>query len=125
MNLSSYAPHSNFDRQYFSLKYFEMHSSFSHVPQIEDYWVDFQDDNEVRKRFWLRLTMKQVKDFNLQLDTSIIFEEMGKEVVDMEYVKQIKSHPLHTLDWLTLEEDDLQVRTLHVITKTKQWLVSK
>ena len=37
LNLSFYALCPNFDSQDFASKYFEIHSSFSHVPHIEDY----------------------------------------------------------------------------------------
>ena len=49
VNLSTYSTQPNFDIQEFSLRYFDLCSSPLHVPPLEDFWTDCQDDIEVKK----------------------------------------------------------------------------
>ena len=58
MNLGTYHSHSNFDEKGFAQPLFELRPEFSYVPYLEDFWVDCDDDFEVRKRWWSRLSLK-------------------------------------------------------------------
>ena len=85
MNLLTYSAWPNFDSQEFSLRYSELGSSALHVRYLEDFWANYQDDFEVRKRLWSRLSLAKITDFDLLLDTFGVNEEKNEETVDPTY----------------------------------------
>lgn len=58
MNLPTYFIHSQFDSKGFAQSRFDLHPTFIHKPQIEDFWVYCEEDYEVRKKWWSRLALK-------------------------------------------------------------------
>lgn len=131
MDLLTYSARPNFDSQEFSLRYSELGSSTLHVPHLEDFWANCQDDFEVRKRLWSRLSLVKIKDFNLPLDTSgYVIEEEGKKLLTQltlskTYIEQVEAYPLLEIAWTIPKEDDLHTRTLPILTRTIIWIIRK
>lgn len=86
MNLEAYTFCLDFDDKDFAHPLFELRLEFSHVPQLEDFWANCDADYEVRKRWWSRLTLKQIKEFKLQMNVKGVQEDKGEEVVDPFYI---------------------------------------
>lgn len=106
------------------MKYSKIASSDAHIPYLEDFWANCQTKFEVRKNLWSRLTLLQIKDFNLPFDISGVIEE-DEEVVDLVYIEKVEAYPLLEIDWLMPEEDDLHMRTSPVLAQTEKWLTRK
>jgi hypothetical protein len=123
MKLLTYSTRPNFGSQEFSLRYSKLGSSSLHVSHLEDLWANCQDDFEVRKRLWSRLSLAQIKDFNLTIDTSGVIEEEDEEIVNPSYIEQLDAYPLLKIDWKIPKEDDLHTRTLPILTRIEQWLI--
>lgn len=98
-------------------------SSYQHQPSIEYFWEDCADENEVLKRDYMRLTLKQIQDFGLSFQ---ILEGVIEDlvVVDPEYEKlSDKSHP--KVDWSKNKVLNMNVRASLVLKRTQDWLEGK
>lgn len=98
------------------MKYLGISSFGAHVHHLEDFLANYQTNFEFRKKFWSRLTMLQIKYFNLPFDILRLIEENEEEVVDPTYIQKVKAYPLLEIDWSVQEEDDLHKRTSPVLS---------
>ena len=80
------------------MKYSEATSSTLHIPHLEDFWENCQDDFKVRKKLWSRLTLAQIEDFNLPLDVLAMTREKDEEIIDPTYIEKIEAYPLPEID---------------------------
>ena len=85
---------------------------------LEDYWTNFPNEFEVRRRLWSCLTIKQIIMFNVELDTCGLKEEDSEEVLDPFYIDQIECMPIPKIDWGRREEDDVFSHTKDVLART-------
>ena len=72
--------------------------SFIHISQLEDHWENCPSEFEVGKRLWLRLTIKQINMFNVDLGTYGLKEEDSEEVIDPFYIDQVECMPIPKID---------------------------
>lgn len=49
-----------------------------HIPVLEDFWVGIQDSLESRQRGFYRLTMVQMKEFDIEDDITKDFKDDGE-----------------------------------------------
>lgn len=57
LNLQLYGTQANFDAKGFVVAHLTLRKDFTHVPNMEDFWVDCCDEFEVRKRAHQRFTL--------------------------------------------------------------------
>lgn len=57
----------NFDGKIFATTQYRLEADFSHKAQTKDYWVEFTNEYEVRKRLWVRFTLGKIVTFKLEM----------------------------------------------------------
>lgn len=59
-------------------------SSYEHHPNIEDFWEDCIDEGEVQRRSFMRLTLKNIQNFDISFNIPKDVEE-DSVIIDLEY----------------------------------------
>ncbi|KAH9318219.1 hypothetical protein KI387_019988, partial [Taxus chinensis] len=89
-----------------------------HIPQLEEYWVNYANDLEVRERDYMRMTMEEMETFRFYWLTGGV-QEYGSELFDPEY-EELNSYPLPTPSWSDHEIGHIKEQTKVVIQRSKE-----
>ena len=60
---------------------------------LEDYWVDCADEFESREKFYSRLTVQQIKLYNVDIDVDGVKDD-GLHMQTFTYLKRSKGTPI-------------------------------
>lgn len=120
-NFILYVPRTNFDIKGFAMAHLIIREHFQHMSNLDDFWVDCEDEYEVWKRAHLRFTVQKVRQYGLEMDTAHIVDN-GKDLIDSQFVEDRQLEVIPEINWEKNEEEDIQTRTLMVIRKMEKWL---
>lgn len=123
-NLHSYDEHFPFDLKDYVKNNLKLGPNFFHQPSMEDYLANYFDENEVKKRSWMRLCIEQIIIYGLGWDFQGIIED-GSDMVDLVYIELIENHPIPALDWSNKEKETIESRTTDVLVRTQEWMTKK
>lgn len=119
-----YFPCTKFDTKGFAMTQFTFKENFRHVPDLEDFWADCVDEYEVPKRAHLRLTVQQIKDYGLKINTANIVDDEN-DLLDHQFVNDRQPGVIPKIDRKKDEEEQIQTRIILVIRRTEKWLRKK
>lgn len=100
----------------------EQHSS--HKSSLEDYWVNCDDEYEVRRRNYSRFRLSQIADFILE-DIEGLSDDEGEVVLPSFFVDSVDSQPLPKVDWYAKDNPSIEERTSRVVRNSQLYLDSK
>lgn len=121
INLHPYTMRFPYDSKGYAVNAFKLNPSLGHFPALEDFWEDCENDFEVRKRDWMWLTVRQVVDFQVDIDVIGIDDDEGP-LVDPFYYEKIEPLELPPIDWSIPELKSLRERTSFVLKRTRDWV---
>ncbi|KAH9317014.1 hypothetical protein KI387_018783, partial [Taxus chinensis] len=96
-------------RTCFDLKKFielNLRINYHHRADTEDYWADYTDDFEARRRHYGRFSLQLIQELNLYHIPKGLQDD-NIYLLSYEYDTMIKHTPLEDLDWFKREKDDL------------------
>lgn len=70
MNVQPYVARRKFDNRDYEMEHLNVDSHFCHEPQLDDYWENYSDVYEVRKRLWSRFILQQITTLRLPVNIS-------------------------------------------------------
>ena len=88
--------------------------NYLHFPTMEDYWVNYENNFELRKRDWMRFTVQKIIDYKMGWDVTGIMED-GLDLIEPFFFEQIQLLEFSYINWSLLELKDLKERTFFVI----------
>lgn len=65
-----------YDRKDFVKTSLYLGTSYYHLPRIEEFWEDYEDEYEVRKRDWMQFTLEKIKQFELKREVNEIEDDL-------------------------------------------------
>lgn len=93
-----------------------------HKPRLEEFWANLQYNFEVRENNYYRLSVPQIRDFEIETNLPKELRDDG-ELLDSIYKEQeIDKKPLSPIRWSAHEDIDIDQITQMVINRTRQWL---
>lgn len=97
---------------------------YLHFPTMEDYWANCENDFEVRRKDWMRFTVRKIIDYKMGWDVTGIIED-NLDLIDPFFFERIQLLELPYINWSLPELKDLKERTFFVIQRTENWLKNK
>lgn len=85
LNFQLYVPRANFDATGFVVAHLTLRKDFIDVPNIEDFWADYCDEFEVRRKTHQRFTLQQVMAFELKMNIANVKDDES-ELMDPQCV---------------------------------------
>lgn len=98
-------------------------NQYAHRPHIKNYWVNFQDEKEVRMRHYMRMMTQFVWSINLFHVPNQIVEE--EDTIIDERFNVVANLLLPLIYWDEKEVNDLDIVKWSVENRTKKWVDSQ
>lgn len=99
------------------MTHFTFRENFQHIPDLEDFWVDCVDEYEVQNRAHLRLTVQQIRDYDMKINTANIVDDEN-DLLDPQFVDDRQQGVIPEIDWKNDEEEQIQTKIILVIQRT-------
>lgn len=97
--------------------------SFFHLPTLEDYWANCFDEFEVRRRNWMRFSLRQIVTYGLDWDVQGI-EDDESDLFPI-FIKLIVNWRITTMDWSSKETETFEAIIVDVLERTQEWVTKK
>ena len=81
ITLHSFNSHFPFDGSRYVKNNLALGPSYLHFPTMEDYWVNYENGFEVRRRDWMRFIVQKIIDYKMGWDV-IGIKEDGSNLID-------------------------------------------
>lgn len=121
MTLRTYRYINDFDYRGMKRK---IKKSHRHVYRIENIWVDYKDEEDIRKMDYCRLTVEQISDPGLA-NLLRNFED-PRDVLNADYdEKEIERKPFPLIQWPSKGNTSIRKRLTHILSNTRKWLQRK
>ena len=91
-----------------------------HITTIEDYWVDCKDEFESRDHAFTRLTVEQVKTYDININVEGL-EDDGQNMYSNTYLTMIRNTPI-SLEPYENAKEDLDVMMAQIIKRIGKWV---
>lgn len=96
----------------------------SHESSMEDYWVNCDDEYEVRRRNYRRFRLSQIADF-MSEDIEGLSDDEGEVILPSFFVDSVDSQPLPRVDCYTKDNPSIEERTSRVVRNSQLYLDNK
>lgn len=113
-------------RKFFDLK-INMYGLYAsqfhqHQPLLEEFWANLQDQFEVRKRGYERLTIPQMRDF--QVKTDILKDTIDDGItLNPKYdMDKVATKDLEPINWVEKEETKIRKISQGVVNISLKWI---
>lgn len=90
-----------------------------HKPRLEDFWANLQDNFEVREKNYYRLSVPQIRDFEIETNLPKELTDDGELLDSMYKEQEIDKKPLSPIRWSAQEDMDIDRVTQVVINRTR------
>ena len=104
----------DFDRKGYATQTLGLEIFPSDALHLEDIWKDYKDEEEVLQRDHTRLTLKQIKSFNLKFNVEGIVDD-GSNMEEPGW-KESNELKFLAVDWHKEEDDNVNRRMRFILT---------
>ena len=107
-------------RHMFDQNEYTRESVINNVTTIEDYWADCKDELESRHCAFDRLTVDQIKTYDINFDVEGL-EDDGQNMYSNTYLTKLKGPPISSEPYANVE-DNFDVMVAQIIKRTRKWV---